>query len=1037
MRLFISFSRSIFFAVLILFNNGCLGENNKDWENPQVFGINKEKPHASFIPYQDITSAKSQDVTRSVYYQSLNGKWKFKLFDTVKQATDDFAELAFNDKSWNSIKVPSDWQCEGYDYPIYTNIKYPFGAANPPFIPDEYNPTGLYRTTFSIPDAWQEHQIFVHFGAVNSAFYLWINGQKVGYSQDSKTPAEFDITKFLKEGKNLLAVKVIRWCDGSYLEDQDFWRLSGIERDVFLLATPRIRVSDFSVKADLDATFTNGLFNLTVNLANTITENKDISVICRINDSDEIVFEKEMRVAPTDTVSFNTTIANVRRWSAEAPELYGLEIELRETGKVLQAIFTHIGFRKVQIAGGRLLVNGKTATLRGVNLHEHHETNGHVVDFETRSKDIRLMKLNNINAVRTSHYPQDPIWYDLCDTYGLYVIDETNIESHGMGYRRDQTLANKPVWLEAHLDRTQHMVQRDKNHPCVLIWSLGNESGNGYNIYQTYNWIKEHDPTRPVQYEGAGLEFNTDIFCPMYARMEHMENYVRSSPDRPLIQCEYAHAMGNSLGNLQDYWDLIYRYDQLQGAFVWDWVDQGLVKYDENGHKYWAYGGDFGPKDVPSDENFCMNGLVNADRTPHPTLNELKKVYQPVYFKEVDLATGKIEIINHNTFTDLESFDFYWILESNGTLITKSDIFQIICAPGTSVIETLALPEINAVPNSEYFLNLYAKTREDIPLIPAGHVVAYEQFRLPVYNEAPVVYPTSGVLHVTDSETEVMVSGNNFSLKIDKNSGWISSYKIGKKEILLMALEPDFWRAPTDNDFGNGMPQRCVVWKDLNTTFDVKRVDVRQPVPGKVTVTVEFNIRRIKSIADINYIIYTDGTVAIASMFNLQKPDLPEIPRIGFRTRLATAYSDFVYFGRGPQENYIDRNTSALIGLYTSKTKEQYYPYSRPQENGYKTDVRWALLKNSKGEGLKVTGKPVIGTSALPFAREDFDPGQKKAQRHTVDITPRDFVEWHIDLKQMGVGGDDSWGAKPHDEYMILPGIYYFNFTIQPIGVGE
>jgi beta-galactosidase len=1037
MRLFTLIPKYILYVVLIVCLNQCLGGNANDWENPKVFGINKEAPHAFFIPYKDIQSAKTQEAAKSDYYRLLNGKWKFKLYNTVEETTDDFAATGFNDKQWDWIKVPSNWQCEGYDYPIYTNIRYPFGAVDPPFIPDEYNPTGLYRKTFSLPEAWKDQRIFIHFGAVKSAFYLWINGQMVGYSQESKTPAEFDITNFVNTGENLLAAKIIRWSDGSYLEDQDFWRLSGIERDVFLLATPQIRIRDFTVAADLDTSFTNGLFRLTVDLTGDMKTDKKISVVCRLTDKENILFEEEKRIVATEPVTFKTDIANVRQWSAESPELYGLEMEMKNESGVLQAIFSHIGFRNVQIANGRLMINGMPVNLRGVNLHEHHETNGHVVDIETRKKDIRLMKQNNINAVRTSHYPQDPVWYDLCDTYGLYLIDEANIESHGMGYRLNRTLANNPEWLEAHLDRTKRMVERDKNHPSIIIWSLGNEAGNGYNMHRTYNWIKEKDPSRPVQYERAELEFNTDIYCPMYARMEYMERYALSSPNRPLIQCEYAHAMGNSLGNLQDYWDLIYKYDQLQGAFVWDWVDQGLVKQDDKGTKYWAYGGDFGPDDVPSDANFCMNGLVNADRTPHPSLSELKKVYQPVYFKAVDLATGKVKVINHYAFTNLASLDFYWVLEGNGALITKNNNIRISCAPGESVVERLVLPEIRPVPDTEYFLTLFAATSEATAMVTAGHVVACEQFRLSFYNEVSAIYPTDERLQLVDSEEAAMVSGNGFSVKIDKKSGWISSYKIGSEEMLLMALQPDFWRAPTDNDFGNGMPERCAVWKDINAGFQVKHLDVGQPVPGKVTVTVEFDIRSIRSSAGITYHIYTDGTIEIASMFHVTNSDLPEIPRIGFRTRLPKTYANFAYFGRGPHENYIDRNTSALVGLYTSTAMAQYYPYSRPQENGYKTDVRWALLKNSKGVGLKITGQPLIGTSALPFAREDFDPGKKKAQRHTIDVSPADFVEWHIDLKQMGVGGDDSWGARPHDTYMIYPGIYHFNFTIQPVGIGE
>ncbi len=1023
-------------AALMTVTCNCFSQIVEDWENPLVIGINKEKPHAYFIPYESIESAKLNEPVKSAYYKSLNGKWKFSLVNTPDKAPTGFADTVFDDDGWDLIKVPSDWQCEGYDYPIYTNSRYPFDNANPPFMPHDYNPTGLYRRTFTISDGWVGKRIFIHFGAVKSAFYLWINGKMAGYSQGSKTPAEFDITDYLEKGKNLLAAKVIRWSDGSYLEDQDFWRLSGIERDVFLLATPNVRINDFAVKADLDKNFTNGLFNLTVDLSNHSSQINEVTVSCRVIDNNKVMFKDEKTVASNESITFKTTIPGVRQWSAELPELYGLEIVLKDEKGVLQAISQNIGFRNIQIANSLLLVNGKPVVLRGVNLHEHHEKNGHVIDVETRIKDIQLMKQNNINAVRTSHYPQDPVWYELCDKYGLYIIDEANIESHGIGYRRDKTLANNPKWLKAHMDRTQSMVERDKNHPCIIIWSLGNEAGNGYNMYQTYNWIKENDPTRLVQYERAEHEFNTDIVCPMYASIERMERYARNFTDRPLIQCEYAHTMGNSLGNLQDYWDLIYKYDNLQGGFIWDWVDQGLAKYDENGNKFWAYGGDFGPENVPSDANFCMNGLVNPDRTPHPTLFEVKKVYQPVYFEDADLATGKVKIINRYSFTNLKTLDFYWVVEANGKLFKKSKKYQVNVKPGSSKVVKLALPNVKPAVNTEYFVTLFAETKKATELIPEEHLVAYEQFKLPVYKQTPVTYSVKRPLTFTNSEKKIAISGKVFSLEIDKKSGWISSYRIRGKEMLMIPLQADFWRAPTDNDFGNRMPKRCGVWKDLEKEFEVKRVDVSQPIDGKISVTVEFYISRIKSVADISYIVYSDGTVHIESMFNLNKSDLPEIPRIGFRTRLPAEFSNFAYFGRGPHENYIDRNTSALIGAYQSKVKDQYYPYNRPQENGYKTDVRWATLKNSSGVGLKSIGELTFSTSAMPYAREDFDAGEKKAQRHTTDVSPQDFVEWHIDLRQMGVGGDNSWGAKPHDEYMIFPGIYHFNFTLRPI-LGE
>ncbi len=1043
-----SFQINLFFLFALLsFSLICSGGQDNEWEDEAIISINKEEPHAWFIPYENIELARDNNPEASSFYHSLNGRWKFKMVESPVNAPSDFSDAGFDDAEWDMIPVPSNWQLEGYDYPIYTNMQYPFGKVDPPCIPDDYNPTGLYRKGFNIPDEWSDRRVVIHLGAVKSAFYLWINGEFVGYSQGSKTPAEFDISKYINTGENTLAAKVIRWSDGSYLEDQDFWRLSGIERDVFLLATPRVRIHDFHVIADLDSEYSAGLFSLNTEIKDQADKEGNYTVRCRITLNNEVIFEENKPVRDKGIVTITTSVPGVLQWSAESPVLYDLEIELMEDMDVIQAVSQKIGFRNVKIENGQLLVNGVPVTLRGVNLHEHHGLNGHVLDNETRLKDIRLMKQHNVNAVRTSHYPQDPAWYELCDRYGIYVINETNIESHGIGYDRDKTLANKPSWLNAHLDRARRMVERDKNHPGVIIWSLGNEAGNGFNMYQTYNWIKQKDTTRAVQYEGAGLEFNTDIYCPMYASMESMERYARAHDDRPLIQCEYAHAMGNSLGNFQDYWDLIYSYDNLQGGFIWDWVDQGLLKKDEKGNDYWAYGGDFGPEDVPSDANFCMNGLVDADRKPHPALFEMKKVYQPVYFKDIDLSSGRIAVVNRYQFTGLVQLDFKWVIEANGRELHKSGPLDVDAKPGTTVTVDLDLPEIDPQPNTEYFITIYASARKADGLIPANHIIAYEQFKLPVEVNQSAGHSTGGKLVKEETESEVTFSGKGFEITIDKSTGWLSSYILKGDELMVMPLQPDFWRAPTDNDFGNQMPRRCAVWKDIDQKISVKRLDISHFIDGKAEINVELEMSDMvrsqsqqwwrrqeqKLPAVITYTIYADGTVDISSRFNLINDDLPEIPRIGFRLRLPSSYDNLKYFGRGPYENYIDRNTGALVGLYTSKAADQYFPYSRPQENGNKTDVRWVQLTNSKGNGLKATGKPTLGTSAMPYAREDFDPGEQKAQRHTNDVKSRDFIEWHIDLKQMGVGGDNSWGARPRNEYMIFPGIYKFDFTLLPV----
>ena len=1017
------------------------------WDNLDVIGINKEAPHATFIPYQSVEAAKTNDPSKSDYYQLLNGKWKFFFCENPANVTKEFSNVDFNDADWKEINVPSDWMFEGYDYPIYVNIGFPFKEVNPPHPPKDYNPTGLYRETFNVSSNWMDKEVFIHFGAVNSAFYLWINGEIVGYSQGAKTPAEFNITKYLKEGENLIAAEVIRWCDGSYLEDQDFWRLAGIERDVYLVATPKERVEDFRVVADLDEAYKNGVLNLTVDLDGEFSS--DLTVAYKLLDGDKVVAEKS---APASaSVKFEASVENVKQWSAEKPNLYKVAIELKKGTETLQAICTNVGFRNVKIEGGQLLVNGKAITVRGVDLHEHHEATGHTLDLATRIKDITIMKENNINAVRTSHYPQDPVWYELCDKYGLYIVDEANIESHGIGYDLDKTLANNPAWLASHLDRTQSMVERDKNHPCVIIWSLGNEAGNGFNMYADYNWIKEYDHTRPVQYERAGLEFNTDIVCPMYAGFEYMERYARTYNDRPLIQCEYAHAMGNSLGNFQDYWDLIYKYDNLQGGFIWDWVDQGLAEYDDAGNKYWTYGGDYGPEDVKTDANFCLNGVVNADRTPHPALFEMKKVYQPIYFKAVDLSKGLVQIINHFDFTNTSDFNFSYEIKANGEVVEKSDFKVKDTAPGETIVVDLNLPKIKVKENTEYFLNIYVKAANDFSVIKKGHVTAYEQFKLPIGNMTPVVFSTNGKITVKCSETTTTLSGSGFEIAVDKKSGWISSYKLDGKELFVSPLKPDFWRAPTDNDFGNMMPTRCKVWKDLENEFEVQNYKVDQPIDGRVNISIDYKITKIGTTAEVAYTIYADGTIEVSNTFDLDGSEqsarfwhgyripsnddkkLPEIPRIGYRVQLAKEFAQFEYLGRGPEENYIDRNSGSLVDVYSSNVGDQYFAYARPQENGYKTDVRWASLTNKSGKGLKACGAPTIGTSALFNSREDFDAGLQKQQRHMKDITEQDFVEWHIDLKQMGVGGDNSWGAKPHDQYMIFPAIYTFDFVISPV----
>jgi len=685
-------------------------EKTYEWENPLIVGINREPAHTFYIPYATLRSALENVWENSPYFKSLNGVWKFHWVEKPSNRPKDFYKENYDISNWNEIPVPSDWQMQGYGIPIYTNSKYPFLSPsispNPPHIPHNYNPVGSYKRYFTIPDKWWGRQIFLHFGAVRSAFYVWINGKFVGYSQGSKTPAEFNVTKFLRKGKNSIAVEVYRWSDGSYLEDQDFWRLSGIERDVFLYSTPNVHIRDFFAIPDLDENYINGIFKLEVKLKNYLAEEKN----------------------------------------------------------------------------GQLLLNGVPIYIKGVNRHEHDPVKGHVISVESMIKDIKLMKRFNINAVRTSHYPNDPRWYELCDKYGIYVVDEANIESHGMGYRPDRTLGNNPLWKKAHLDRTIRMVERDKNHPSIIIWSLGNEAGDGVNFEATYNWIKKRDPSRPIMYERAELGPHTDIYDPMYARIEHLVKYANKPRKRPLIMCEYAHAMGNSVGNLKDYWDVIYRYPQLQGGFIWDWVDQGLLKIID-GKKCWAYGGDYGPKGFPSDRNFCINGLVFPDRKPHPSLWEVKKVYQYILVEAVDLKKGKIRIRNMYDFTNLKQFEIVWKLTADGRNIAQGKIKEIDLPPHQSKIIKLKLPKINPQPGVEYFLNISFKTKTAIELIPKGYEVAWEQFKLPYY-KAPEKINLSKFsdLRLIFTQKRAIINGKNFTYTFDRKTGVLESLKYKGKE---------------------------------------------------------------------------------------------------------------------------------------------------------------------------------------------------------------------------------------------------------------
>lgn len=1032
----------------------------RDWENPEMFNQNRELPRATFVSFPDETGVLRMAREDSPNYMSLDGIWKFHWVKSPAERPYWFFKDDFDVRGWDDIEVPSNWEMKGYDVPLYVNAGYPF-KKNPPFIHHEWNPVGSYKRFFNIPGSWRNRDVFVTLGAVSSAFYLYINGELVGFSQDSKMPAEFNITKYLKRGKNSIAVEVYRWCDGSYLEDQDFWRLSGIQRSVYLHSRPKSYIRDFFAKPDLVNDYADGRLVTEVEVAGFSGTGPELMIEATLYDRGSAVATGSEVVSAAQGKGFVTLeflVPSVRQWSAENPALYDLVLTLKKGGRVLESVGCRTGFRKVEIRDSQLLVNGRAIYLKGVNLHEHHDVRGHVIDRETIMKDIAVMKANNINAVRTSHYPHQELFYELCDEYGLYVIDEANIESHGIGYNKDVTLADKPEWAAAHLDRTIRMVERDKNHPSIIIWSMGNEAGDGHNFLANYRWMKDRDDSRPVQYERAEKSTNTterhtDIWCPMYASIEYIERYALDpSSNRPLIKCEYAHAMGNSVGNLQDYWDVIEKYPILQGGFIWDWVDQGLLTSTGEGVSYWAYGGDFGDEGMPSDGNFCINGLVLPDRTGHPALAEVKKVYQYIGFEPVDLSRGLIRVRNKYDFTPLNHFDISWEIVTDEGIIASGQLPAINIRPGEAIVTAVPYEIPAPAAGVEYFLNLRASRYDQWTIVPAGHVYATEQFRLP-FNVPPRVGDIARLsLLVTETEgTDLIIRGEDLKVRFDLGMGSLVSVVSGGKEYLLNGLVPDFWRAPTDNDYGNNMHRRQRVWREAGERAQVRNIRIGHPGLGMVRIIVDFDIPGLEDekIAGLNvvYTVYSTGDIVVSNSFNKVSARIPEIPRMGMQMQLPADFRNLRWFGRGPHENYNDRRTSADVGLYVSSVADQYVPYIRPQENGYKTDTRWLLLSDDEGFGLLVAGRPLVSFAALHHLHEDFEspagrlsgfrPDAKSVNRHTKDVLPRDLVKLNIDLDQMGVGGDNSWGAMTHPQYRLTEQKYSYSFRIRPVKPGD
>lgn len=1228
------------------------------WLDPSVTGINRLPPRA----VRAVHAEREQASGESPYVRSLNGDWKFHWSPNPASRPADFFGDEFNDSTWTTIPVPSNIEIEGHGVPIYTNFTYPWLIVDPPIIPSDDNPVGSYRTTFEVPANWTGRNVFVRFDGVSSAFFVWVNGRFAGFSKDSRTAAEFNITALLREGSNLLAVEVYRWSDGSYLEDQDFWKLSGIFRDVALVSQAPTFIRDVEVHTDLDDDYTDGVLRVSATVNRGTHPAAGETIGCELFQADgSRIFFAEAQPATRDeadeaVVSFRGDIRRPMQWSAEAPYLYRLLITLRDArGREFEVVSTHVGFREVELRGGRLLLNGRPIILRGVNRHEHDPQRGQAITVESMLSDIRLMKQFNINAVRTSHYPNHPTWYELCDRFGIYVIDEANIESHGMGYG-ERSLAKNTDWLAAHMDRTVRMVERDKNHASVLIWSLGNEAGMGPNFSQTSKWIKQRDPSRPTFYERAGDDPATDIICPMYPPPSYLRDYASREHRRPLILCEYTHAMGNSNGNLDGYWNLILGSHQLQGAFVWDWVDQGIrmpirprytiadrsrnnadgifrgdpnaqdgprgyveflasdtldlrdaltievtytpqhtvaqapllakgdtayaikqladsvefyvyamrageeryqwvnavapvpsdwfgkshrvtgvfdgrelilyfdgkrvaaaslygtiatnaynlgiardtenpdrvcgalieqvriyshalgatkVAYVERRDEddglvlyavlrdvkeagewsgpiatrgvpanlakhppgnvadcFWAYGGCFGPTGTPTDDNFCCNGLVAPDRTPHPGLFAIQKTYQPLRVRAIDSTHGIIEITNWLDFLSLDDYLVgRWELLANDQQLASGTIPDLHIAPRDQRTISLPLPEVTPQPGVEYFLNLSFELRVATEWAPSGHRIAWEQFQLPIA-AAPRVTPFTDMppVKLIRTPTKLTVRAAEATWGIDATTGLLNSCEFRGRELIRDPLRPDFWRAPTDNDRGNHMPSRQGVWFTAHRDWQLESIDTQEIAPQCVAVTARAKLPRINSTYTLTYSFFGNGELRVSAGLTPGNQWLPDMPRFGMRIGIHPELSQITWFGRGPHETYSDR-AQAMVGRYQGAVSDQYCrAYSEPSEAGNKVDVRWVCLQGEGGLGILAIGEPLLSVSANSFGAE-----QLQQAKHPHEIDRLNYTVLNLDFKQMGIAGDDSWGALPHPEFRIYPRALAYEFRLMPI----
>ena len=1038
------------FVFLFFFHSVCNSQEAKPfWLDEKINEDNRMPMHASYYVYETEELAKLGDWKSSKNYLNLNGKWKFKYIENPNNLPADFESVTFNDTAWDDFKIPANWDVNGYGYPVYTNTTYDFDhliEVNPPFVPTSFNPTGIYRRTITVDDSWSDKDVLLHVGAAKSNLSVWVNGTYVGYGEDGKLPQEFKLNSFLKQGENTIVLKVMKWSDGSYLECQDFWRMSGITRDTYLYARNKTHLVDFEFIPSLDENYRDGALKITTEISE-VTNKDAYSLEVELQDKGAVIASKAFKINDaTKTNTFTFDVTNPKKWTAETPNLYKLTFTLKDkSGNIIEVIPQNVGFRVIEIKEGQLLVNGKAIYLKGVNRQETDPTTGQTISRESMEADIKLLKEYNLNALRMSHYPNDAYFYELCDIYGIYLVDEANLESHGMGYDRDKTLGNKPNWELAHLQRIKRMVERDINHPSIIIWSMGNEAGNGHNFYSAYSWLKERDPSRPIQYERVSMggwegpelvyDYNSDIICPQYSSPNSMEDYIKADPnrERPYILSEYAHAMGNSMGNFKDYWDVFRAHKNFQGGFIWDMIDQSIYKTREDGTRIFAYGGDFGPEDVSSDNNFLNNGMFDPERKPHPHAFEVKNTLQDILTSWEDKNEVTIKVFNEFFFKDLSNVQLNWQLVLDGQPDIKGSISHLDIAAQAETKYILPI-QLKDKKFQEAFVNISYVLKEDEPLLAKGFEIAKEQLHLEGEWKNNMTLAGTAKLKVKKSKSGISFKSEKTEIQFDKNTGFINYYEFNGESILKEGyqLRPNFWRAPNDNDMGADLQKKLRAWKEASEHPKLISWDYSKTKANKILVTAMYGLSEVSAKLMLNYEINSTGELLVNAELNIDESiKTPMLPRFGMELILPKTFENIAYYGKGPFENYIDRNYSSKIGVYNQTVSEQFYPYIRPQETGNKTGVRWYQLSDNK-INLSIQSDTLLSVTALHYFTEDLDDGLEKKQSHPEDLIERDATSLKIDSKQMGVGGINSWEEVPMEKYSLKAKHYQYQFKIVP-----